>query len=349
MMIIRCSTLCVLLFSGLSVLGSETQRWEAQWIWRTNDGDDYNEWMLARNTVTVTGQVRQARLRVTADTLYRAYVNGCFASDGPVRAFPQHYRYDTLDVSRLLKSGENTVAIRVHHWGRDTAKNIAVQPGLLAQLEWTDEAGNHVLGTDQSWRVNSDAAHDASGPQVSAHLGFEEQYDARKTIVGWRLPGFDDRTWANAKELAPATEGPWLDLQPRGIPQLTRTPVSPISVMDIRRVRPPRIVSTLNVGRCKGIARKANSRNWHRLILVTTVRSETRQTATVFRPSAAFEFGLYRFPRETVNVKDDLLQQEEVAVTLEPGRQPADRRAGRPFGGRGVSIQSGRRGANLVE
>ena len=156
------------------------QQWAGKWIALHDIEDDINLWFLARREFEVSGSVRHASIAITADTTYQLFINGRFVADGPVRAFPEHYRYDAFDIADFLQPGENVVAVKVHHWGRDTAKNIAVAPGLLAQLEWADSAGSHVLGTDRTWYVAVDPARDPRSPIVSSHLGFEEHYDARR-------------------------------------------------------------------------------------------------------------------------------------------------------------------------
>lgn len=294
----------------------------AHWIWRPEVLDDYNSWMLARRTFEVDTPVAEARLCITADTRYQLYINGDFVSDGPVRAFPAHYRYDPLDVSRFLRQGKNVIAVRVHHWGRDTAQSIAVQGGLLAQLRWRDSAGDHRLGTDSTWKTRNDPAHDPNSGVVSAHLGFEEQYDARKALSGWRDAGFDDSEWRDAVEIAPAFNKRWQDLQPREIPQLDSELVLPVAVLSAKKVCPPRIVSTINVGRCQGIDRKENNPNVHRFVLMTNIISERAQKATLCRPSAGFRFGLLRFPEKAIDVKKELLDAERMSVSLKKGINP---------------------------
>lgn len=296
--------------------------WQAQWIFRPDSKDDYNCWMLARRQWDIHGAVQSAQLAITADTRYQVFINGEFVGDGPVRAFPEHYRYDVLDIARFLQPGVNVIGVRVHHWGRDTAESIAVRPGLLAQLDWIDAAGQHVLVTDRAWQVCDDPAHNPRSPVVSAHVGFEEQYDARQACVDWLQPNGTVTGWLAAAEIAPALAGPWKDLQPSGIPQLEKESIRPAAVLSVQRVRAPRIVSTVNLGRCQGIARKADNRNFYRFVLVTELVSEKEQDAFIGRPSSAFEFGTYRLNGQTVDVERDLLQQERATVHLQQGANP---------------------------
>lgn len=52
-------------------------------------------------------------LRVTGSSLYRAFVNGQFAGHGPARGPHHWFRVDEWDVSRLVETGRNVVAIEV--------------------------------------------------------------------------------------------------------------------------------------------------------------------------------------------------------------------------------------------
>ena len=308
--------------AGAEATGEQLRFEDAKWIAPLDVGDDFNMWFQARKTLQVEGPVQRARIAITADTVYELYVNGRFVSDGPVRAFPDHYRYDPLDVSRFLRPGTNVIAVRVHHWGRDTAKSIAVEPGLLAVVEWVDGAGAHRLGTDRSWKIRLDPAHDPRSPIVSAHLGFEEHYDARRECPSWMTEDSVVATWGDAREIATPGEGGWGDLRAREIPQQVKTPVEPIAVLSVNRVRPPRIVSTLNVGRSHGIARKASAVNPYRFVLVSTIRSDKAQEATLLRPTTRFDFAKLRLAGREINTRADLIQQEEVPIKLAAGENP---------------------------
>lgn len=302
--------------------GSPVRQWKGKWVALPEIEDDVNLWFLARREFEMSDSVQQASLSITADTTYQLYINGRFVADGPVRAFPEHYRYDAFDITDFVQPGKNVIAVKVHHWGRDTAKNIAVAPGLLAQLEWTDATGAHVLGTDRTWHVAVDPARDPRSPIVSSHLGFEEHYDARREYDGWMSPGFSIEGWSESEEIATVADAPWHDLRLREIPPLVKDTVAPTDVRSIQHVRAPRIVSTLNLGRCQGIARKENNVTQFRFLLVTSIHSERRQEATVFRPSNWFEFAKLRFAEREIDTQADLLQQLDAPVKLQQGENP---------------------------
>ncbi len=312
---------CVLV---LAVVAESPERTlTARWIWRAAAGeDDYNRWLLARRAFEVADAPRAANLRVTADTRYQLFINGAFVVDGPVKAYPEEYRYDSVDVARFLRPGTNVVAVRVHHWGRDTAQSVAVRPGLLAQLDWEDARGAHALGTDGAWRVRDDTSHDRTSPQVSAHLGFEEQFDARHEPEGWMWAGFDDAGWDMAEAFAAASGAPWRNLRSSGIPPLAKTVYPANAVLDARRVRPPRVAVAVNLGRCQGVDRKADNRARHRFVLAGILSSDRDQDATLLRPSAGFIFGRIRLSGADVDVRRDLLEAERQVIRLRRGDNP---------------------------
>jgi alpha-L-rhamnosidase len=304
--------------------GVHAEGWAAQWIWRSMapGEDDVNIWMLARREFELDGSAKTALLRVSADTRYQLFINGQLVTDGPVKAYPEQYRYDRVEVARFLRPGTNVIAVRVHHWGRDTAQNIAVRPGLLVQLSWEDNRGLHTLGTDNTWRVIEDAAHDTRSPQISAHLGFEEQYDARRERLGWMKPGYDASEWEAADAFSTVAQGPWRNLRHSGIPPLAKTFHPAIAVISTRSVRPPQVAVTINVGRCQGIARKENNRNRHRFVLAGIVSSDRDQDAVLLRPSAGFIFGRIRMSGAEIDVREDLLTPERLPIRLLKGDNP---------------------------
>ncbi len=297
----------------------------ARWIWRPDieREDDYNRWIMARRSFKVDELPRTAWLRATADTRYQLFINGAFVVDGPVKAHPEEYRYDRIEVARFLKTGVNVIALRVHHWGRDTAQSIAVRPGVLAQLEWRDaQGGTKIVATDTEWRVRDDVAHNRRSPQVSAHLGFEEQFDARLEPSGWMNVGFDDSRWEQAEAFAGAADAPWLNLRHSGIAPLAKTAHTAAAVLHTLNVSEPQVAVAVNLGRCRNIDRKVDNRNRHRFVLAGILHSDREQEAFLLRPSAGFIFGKIRIAGKEVDVKDDLLTQERHAIQLRRGDNP---------------------------
>ncbi len=54
-----------------------------------------------------------AKLAISASTVYQAFVNGCLVGEGPARAGHDHYRVDELDLTPYLCEGENILTVYV--------------------------------------------------------------------------------------------------------------------------------------------------------------------------------------------------------------------------------------------
>ena len=84
----------------------------AQPVWASGRDGEKNLTLRFRAVVEMEPG-REVTLRVASSTLYRAFVNGSFCGHGPARAGHGYYRVDEWDVTRLLKPGDNVVALEV--------------------------------------------------------------------------------------------------------------------------------------------------------------------------------------------------------------------------------------------
>lgn len=157
--------------------------------------------------------VCRARLYITACGLYTAALNGerigraVFAPGST--DYRRRIRYQTYDVTHLLKSGENTLTVQLADgWyrGSNGAKGrtntYGKQTKLLAQLEWTDKSGAaHTVASDGSWRWSCD------GPIRFADLKDGEIVDARLTpSYGGKAAVVRYRAALSASDHQPVTE-----------------------------------------------------------------------------------------------------------------------------------------------
>jgi alpha-L-rhamnosidase len=156
---------------------------------------------LVRKQFRLDGPVASVRLYITAHGLYRAGINGQPVSGDAFTpgwtSYHHRLRYQTYDVTRLLRDGDNVLGAQLADgWFRGrltfakTKRNVyGDKLGLLAQLMIVlDDGRTVVIGTDGSWRSST-------GPVTSADLYEGEHYDARLEQPGWSVPGFDDSAW----------------------------------------------------------------------------------------------------------------------------------------------------------
>ncbi len=204
--------------------------WQGGWIWSADDLPKRNPWVQLRRRFDYGSGA--AMLHLTADSRYTLFLNGEYLGQGPVRAWPGHFRYDSYDLAPQLRAGENVLCVLVNHFGEGNFQTLPAPPGLLAQLEFDGET----IVSDASWRARPETAMQSEVPRISVQEAFEEQFDARQS-EDWTQPHFDDSDWKPAAILRAALDGPHQNLEARGIPFLTLEPVLPQRIVSMDTVR----------------------------------------------------------------------------------------------------------------
>ncbi|HLG93132.1 MAG TPA: alpha-L-rhamnosidase N-terminal domain-containing protein, partial [Acidimicrobiales bacterium] len=129
--------------------------WVARWIRRPADpGAEPDQYTLARKEFRLAEvPIARARAYVSADQQYEMYVNGELVGKGQAYSFPDHKYYETLDVTRKLRRGDNAIGI-LYNWQGPTKGHPAGEPGVIAQVVVHYEDGSKAtIVTDGSWRV----------------------------------------------------------------------------------------------------------------------------------------------------------------------------------------------------
>ncbi|MQA80287.1 MAG: Bacterial alpha-L-rhamnosidase [Streptosporangiales bacterium] len=154
-----------------------------------------------RRTFTA-GDVRRARVHVTARGVYRLRLNGVRVGRDELTPgwtdYAHRIQYQTYDVTDLLAEGDNVLGATVADgwWSgfvgmdaRHQAQQYGTAPQFLAQLVLDRADGvREVIGTDGGWR-------ERQGRIRYADLLMGQQDDARLDTPGWDRPGFDDSAW----------------------------------------------------------------------------------------------------------------------------------------------------------
>src|SRR5688572_7620115 len=184
----------------------QAKDWAARFItpdWEEDTNKPQPAPMLRRGFELRAG-FQSARLYITALGLYEAEINGNVVGDHVFSpgwtVYDQHLRYQTFDVTGMLKEGQNAIgAILGDGWFRGRIgfgggqRNIYGRHlALLAQLEvqYEDGSSERIVTDDaQAWRATT-------GPILMSDIYDGETYDARFEHPGWSWPGFDDSKWA---------------------------------------------------------------------------------------------------------------------------------------------------------
>lgn len=124
----------VLVFAMMGIAATqdvpEASFQKAKPVWLENREKERNLFVGFRAVVDAPEEGTSAVLRITASTVYRAFVNGRVAGYGPARGPHGWYRLDELDISSLLIPGRNVVAIEVAGYNANSYYVLG-QPSFL--------------------------------------------------------------------------------------------------------------------------------------------------------------------------------------------------------------------------
>ncbi len=213
----------------------------ASWISHpSSPGNDYGVYYF-RKSVRLSSVPDSFTVHVSADNRYRLFVNGELASWGPAVGDLNNWNYETVDISHLLKPGQNVLAAQVWNFGAHRApRQNSHRTAFILQGDGEKERD---VNSNVSWKVTQDMGYypidhtsDAVGGGYIA--GATDSLVAAKHPWGWEKPIFEDTQWLAAQELGKGNHSglntwlgtPWL-LQPRGIP-----------VMEQKKEAPPKLV-----------------------------------------------------------------------------------------------------------
>jgi alpha-L-rhamnosidase len=90
---------------------------------------------LGFHGVFQAGENQEVKLRITASTLYRVFLNGEFLGYGPARAAHGYFRVDEYDLGSRVKPGGNVVAVEVAGYNVNSYYTIDVPSFLQAEVE----------------------------------------------------------------------------------------------------------------------------------------------------------------------------------------------------------------------
>ena len=198
---------------------------DAKWIWTPHQNPrGYNLAAVFEREFEASGS-RPCSLLITADSQFRAYLNGVWVGDGPARAYPEFYLYETFDLAPFLRSGRNTLRVLVRHHGVGTFHRLPCQAGLLAEIS----CGDTRIPTDANWRSKPHETLLSATPKVSVQMEPVEMLDDR---LRSRF------RWEPAQEHFTAKQSPWKKLAPNPTSHLTRTPQAPRGLVHAMFLKP---------------------------------------------------------------------------------------------------------------
>ncbi len=183
--------------------------WKGRWIgldhafaWDQEESHARLSARYFRKEFKADKPVQQATASIIGLGLYELYLNGQRVGEQVLAPGPTDYtqgvKYNTYDVTALLRSGANAVgavlgngrfyAMRQHY--KPYKIKTFGYPKLLMQLDVTYADGTReVIKTDETWQATAD------GPIRTNNEYDGEEYDATKEMPGWSTAGFDAKSW----------------------------------------------------------------------------------------------------------------------------------------------------------
>lgn len=211
-----------------------TQPWDARWI--TAPQGPVPGVFHFRKAFTLWEKPAQFIIHISADNRYRLFVNGKYIHDGPQLGDARHWRFDSFDLTTLMQSGANVIAVQVWDLGKAAPlQQMGKQLGLIVQ---GDNQVAAVVNTDKTWKCYQNTGLEPiEYKPVDPSLYFQyyaagptDKIDGKKIPWDWEKPGFNDSKWPVATELqagAPFQSAGFGDavreLLPRSIPVMERT------------------------------------------------------------------------------------------------------------------------------
>lgn len=192
-----------------------TKKAQTNWIWISPWGEKENilpRVICFRKSFMLKDLDMHCKIRITADSRYKLYVNGHFLQEGPSKGNLEIWYVDQADLAPYLTVGENVVAVEVLRYPADMAKRNH-------SLYRTENPCLYVEEMNESKNKESDLLLDAAfdwkcfiHPGISfveepfrpAPLHILENTAGLVFLGGWKLPGYDDTKWTPAIPYAPS-------------------------------------------------------------------------------------------------------------------------------------------------
>ncbi len=211
-----------------------SETWDANWITSSGSKNQSNNYgvFLFRKNFDLNKQPQDFIIHVSADNRYEFFVNEKYIGSGPARSVPEHWNFETYNIASYLKTGRNTLAVKVWNWGKYLPwAQTTLRTALLVQ---GNTANQHIANTNASWKVREEKAYTFFNYTEdefhhSTGIGPCEKIDGNEMLWDWNSINFDDSQWVEAKnlmkalpcKLAAKDTTTW-GLTPRNIPQMDK-------------------------------------------------------------------------------------------------------------------------------
>ena len=174
--------------------------WDAQWItYPDGDPNAYGVYYF-RKHITLDGEPAKYEVNVSADNRYKLYVNGKYVANGPARGDEMHWRFETLDIAKLLHAGDNVIAAVVWNFGEE--RPLAQHTAGTAFILQGNSAQETAVNTNETWKVYADSSYAPLKHTLTHHeyyvVGPGEEFNGETHPWNWQAEKHADGSWPAA-------------------------------------------------------------------------------------------------------------------------------------------------------
>ena len=172
--------------------------YKAKWIW-PDVLYSVNAYAGFRYDFKLKDSLSVAPLHLTADQIYRLWINGKYVCRGPVRGHQKNWFFDTVDVAPYLQKGHNFIAVEAFNPGISTfSYHFESRAGFICAARWGD--GTEIFTTCDSWTMFRLSGYAPDTARLSVQMGFQEDLDLN----------YDDRRWIFCENYTIPTQPKWV-------------------------------------------------------------------------------------------------------------------------------------------
>lgn len=153
------------------------EKWinEANWIFVKDPAGEAHDKYYDYQTVFCVETAKQVTVHISAHSNYALWVNGQFADCGQLPDYESRQIYDTLDISHLVKEGENLLEITQYVAGKAFSTGRPAIPAVIFAVE---ADGVTVKVSDTSVLSGHNSRYASLKEEISGQCGYNCAYDA---------------------------------------------------------------------------------------------------------------------------------------------------------------------------
>jgi alpha-L-rhamnosidase len=149
----------------------------ACWVW-LNSCIDKNVYINFFDTFDLDGDYPDVIFNISADTQYVLYINDSFVDCGQYSDYPEYKVYDSLDITKYVTCGKNTIKVCAYYQGEDSATYRLSEPGVIYSIVQNDKVT--LISGNSTLACINDAYKNSEVPKISPQLSFSFSYDINK-------------------------------------------------------------------------------------------------------------------------------------------------------------------------